>query len=130
MATPEELNGTEIVVLINGVVLGTQRGCTFSETNEEIDFSSKDSRYMKRGYGRYQSNFDLETLYIPNASGIMSLKNAARDATHLTVIRQEEGASVESCDAIITAFDTDAPDQDATVISVSFGVNGVWASGA
>jgi predicted secreted protein len=142
-----EMNGTDIVVMIEQVrdsgtfiVIGSQRGATINETTAPIDCSSKEGRAYRGIPGRYQSTISMEALYIPNASGLGALRTAMRDGTKIRLRRRETvpvaipitGSGVvhrtEACDAVITALNNNAPDQDAAVVSCDFTLDGLWAS--
>ena len=45
------MNGADVLIYIEGNLVGSQRGVTFKESNEEIDYSSKDSRAFQGGPG-------------------------------------------------------------------------------
>lgn len=141
-----EMNGSDIVVMIeevrdggNYIVIGSQRGATINETTNPIDCSSKEGRPYRGIPGRYQSTISMEALYIPRASGLASLRRAMRDGTKIRLRRRETvpltlpptGSGVEfrieSCDAVITALNNNAPDQDAAVVSCDFTLDGQWA---
>jgi predicted secreted protein len=124
------LNGTDVLLRVDGNIVGSQRGVKFSETTAEIDVSSKEHREMYVLPGRYGATIQLDALYVPDDTAYMALLAAMRDGTFVEVIRQEDGATLESCSAIVTALDGDAPDQVAVVISVSLRVNGPWVEGS
>jgi len=121
------MNGADILILIDDELVGSQRDATFEESNESIDASSKDSRAKRVEYGRYSGTCSLDALYVPTDAAYIALKNAMRDADKVTVLRQEEGASLEEAEAIITSMSEAAPDQDMVTVSLSFEVDGEWA---
>ena len=126
--TGDPLNGTDVLLLIDSLVVGPQRGVTFDETNDPIDFSSKDQREMRTGYGRYSSTVSLEFLYVPNASGYAAIRTAARAGTKVTVLRREQGSAIESAPAVITSKSDDFPDQAESVISLDLQLDGAWVA--
>lgn len=122
------LNGTDILLLVDGVVVGSQRGLTVDESSDVIDVSSKEGRAMRVLPGRYQTTFSLEHLYVPSDTAYQSLRDANRNGTFVQVIRQEEGANFEEADAIVTSLSGDFPDQAEAVISVELQVDGEWTA--
>jgi hypothetical protein len=128
------MNGTDILLLVNtGTVLvpvwevvGSQRDATFDEATAEIDVSSKTSRAKRVIPGRYSANVSLEALYVPSDAAYTVLKNAMRDGDGVQILRQEEGVSLESADAIVTTLSEKGPDQDAAVVSISLVIDGEW----
>jgi len=121
------MNGTDILILINGEVVGSQRDASFEETNEEIDVSSKTGgRHSHTEYGRYSATGSFDALYVPSDTAYLAIKAAVRAGTKVTVRRQEEGAALEECEAVLTSLRGEAPDQDAATISVSYTLDGEW----
>jgi hypothetical protein len=117
-----------VILLIDGVVVGHQRGMTVGESNASIDYSSKEKRHRRVGYGRYESTLSVESLYVPNASGYLAIQNASRDGTMVELIRRELGADFETAHAVITSVSGDFPDQGEAVIAVDFDIDDVWAA--
>lgn len=123
-------NGTAVLVMIDGDVIGSQRGVTFEETTAEIDVSSKDSRAMRVVGGRYGATVSLDALYVPDDNGYERLQAAMRNGSLITVIREEEGDVLESAAALVTKLSGEAPDQDAATISATLRIDGEWVSGS
>lgn len=121
------MNGADVLVLIDGVLVGSQRDVTFDESNEVIDLSSKNSRARRVEYGRYSATVSLELLYVPTDAGRIALATASRDGTKVTLRRQEEGSALEEATAVVASYSAAAPDQDAATVSVSFEIDGEWA---
>lgn len=124
------MNGTDVLLLIDGDVVGSQRGVTFDETTAEIDTSSKESRAMRVIGGRYGATVSLDALYVPDDNAYARLKAAMRSGTLITVIRQEEGDVTESAPALVTSMSESFPDQDAATISAALRIDGEWVSGS
>ena len=124
------MNGKDILVLIDGDVVGSQRGVTFEETQAEIDVSSKDQREMEVIAGRYSATFNFDALYVPTDNGYERIKASVRNGSLVTVIRQEEGAILESAAALITSVSEAGPDQDAATIAVAGRISGPWVAGS
>lgn len=124
------MNGSDILLLIDGDVVGSQRNVTFEETTAEIDVSSKESRAMRVIAGRYGSTVSLDALYVPDDDAYARLKAAMRNGSLITVIRQEDGDVTESAAALVTSLSEAAPDQDAATVSISLRIDGEWVSGS
>jgi hypothetical protein len=124
------MNGSDVLLMIDGDVIGSQRGVTFEETTAEVDYSNKDQREMIVGAGRYGATVSLDALYVPDDNGYERLKAAMRNGSLITVIRQEEGTVLESASALVTSISEAAPDQDAATIAVSLRISGAWVSGS
>lgn len=119
-------NGTDILVLIEGHVVGSQRDASFDEKTESIDASSKLSRAKRVLPGRYSGTVSLEALYIPSDAAYQDLIAAMRNGTFVTVRRQEYGSAVEEAEAIVTGLKTGAPDQDVSIVSAELEIDDQW----
>jgi hypothetical protein len=122
------MNGADVLIYIEGNLVGSQRGVTFKESNEEIDYSSKDSRAFQGGPGRYKATLSLEALYVPTDAAYQALQDAMRDGTYVDVVRQEEGADVEEAEGFITSLSEEAPDQSECTVSCDITINGEWTA--
>jgi hypothetical protein len=120
------VNGTLVLLLIDNQLVGHQRGMTVAETNATVDYSSKEQRERRLGYGRYESTVSVQSLYVPNASGYAAIQAASRAGTLVELIRREVGADFESAMAKIDSVSGDFPDQGEAVLSVDFSVDGAW----
>lgn len=120
------LNGTDVLVLIDGTLVGSQQDSSFEDTTESIDTSSKDSRARTVIPGRYSSTVSLDALYVASDTAYIALQAAMRDGTTVTIKRQEEGSEVEQATAVITSLSAEAPDQDVATVSASFDISGEW----
>lgn len=120
------MNGTAILVLIEGDLMGSQRDATFEETTESIDVSSKDSRAKRVLPGRYGSTVSLEQLYVPSDAAYQHLQAAMRAGSAVTIRRQESGVALEEAEAIVTSLSDKGPDQDAATVSAELEIDGEW----
>lgn len=120
------MNGTDILVLIEGVVMGSQRDVTFDETTDAIDVSSKDGRARRVLPGRYASDVTFDALYVPSDTAYQSLKDAMRLGTFVTVRRQESGVALEDAEAIVTSLSDKGPDQAEATVSIGLAIDGDW----
>jgi len=124
------MNGTDILIWVEGNAVGSQRDVTIEETTEEIDVSSKDGRAMRVLPGRYGATLSLDALYVPDDAAYISLQNAMRNGTFVEVVVIEEGVVQESADAIVTSLSRNGPDQDAATVSIGLRIDGQWVSGS
>lgn len=132
------MNGTDLLLLVNTgteavpawTVVAGQRDASLSESNETIDFSSKDNRAWEGAAGRYESEVSLDSLYVPNHAAYTALKDACRDGTLIRVRTQEGGANKEEADAIVTELESEFPDQGESTVSITLKVTGSWAAAA
>ena len=124
------MNGSDIIIFIDGDAVGSQRDCSMSETTATIDFSSKDSRATRVEPGRYGATLTLDSLYVPSDAAYLALQSAMRNGTKVEVVVVEEGAALESALAVVTQLDKNAPDQGETTCSASLTIDGEWTSGS
>jgi len=66
------MNGTDILILVEGNLLGSQRDVTIEETTESIDMSSKDGRARRVIPGRYASTLSLDEVYVPDDTAYLA----------------------------------------------------------
>ena len=124
------MNGSDILIWIEGNCVGSQRDVTIEETTEEIDVSSKDSRFMRVLPGRYGSTISLDALYVPTDAAYLDLQTAMRNGTFVEVVIIEDGTVEESADAIVTSLSRNGPDQGEATVSCSLRIDGEWVAGS
>lgn len=124
------MNGTDVLLYVDGECVGSQRDVTFEETTEEIDVSSKDGRAKRVIAGRYGASVSLEALYVPDDTAYQSLKDAMRDGTLVTIVRLEDAVALESAEALVTSLSEAAPDQGEATVSISLTIDGDWSTGS
>jgi len=124
------MNGADILIWIEGNMVGSQRDVTIDETTAEIDMSSKDARERRVIAGRYSANISLDALYVPSDTAYTALKAAMRDGTLVEVVRIEEGSVLESANAVVTSLSEKGPDQDAATVSIGLAIDGAWVTGS
>lgn len=134
MALP---NGTAIILSIQTddspstfTAVGCQGDASFSESQDTIDVSCKDSRATALEPGRYSSSVDLEFVYDPDDAAYAVIKTSVRTGTKVVLLRTEDGTAFEQASAIVTKLDTDAPDQDAAKVKISASIDGEWSTAA
>jgi len=124
------MNGTDILIAIDGDIVGSQRDVTYDETTAEIDVSSKDSRAGRFLPGRYGATMSLDALYVPDDTAYSALQSAMRNGDMVEVWSMEESVVIESADAIVTSLSRSGPDQGEATVSISLRIDGEWASGS
>ena len=124
------MNGTDILIAIDGDVVGSQRDVTHDETTAEIDVSSKNSRAGRFLPGRYGATMSLDALYVPDDTAYSALQSAMRNGDMVEVWSMEESVVIESADAIVTSLSRSGPDQGEATVSISLRIDGEWASGS
>jgi len=128
------MNGSDVLLLVNTGTptvpvyeeVGSQRDVTFDEATEEIDVSSKDSRAKRVLAGRYSATLSLDSLYVWTDDGYRALRDAMRDGNLILVAREDDGTTIETADALITALSESFPDQGEGAISISMTIDGFW----
>jgi len=124
------MNGTDILIWIDGDAVGSQRDVTLEETTAEIDVSSKDQREMRVLPGRYGATISLDALYVPTGAAYQALQAAMRAGDFVEVVVIEEGVVLESADAIVTSLGRAGPDQGEATVSCSLRIDGAWTAGS
>jgi TP901-1 family phage major tail protein len=130
------MNGSSVLLLVNTgteqapsyEAVGSQRDVTFEEATEEIDVSSKDSRFKRVLPGRYSANVSLEALYVPTDTAYDALADAMRAGEMILIAREEEDETVETATALITSMSSAMPDQAESTISISLTIDGEWTA--
>lgn len=130
-------NGTDVLVQINTgtqvtpvwSTVAAQRDFSRSESNDEIDFSSKDGRAWEGKAGRYSSDASLDGLVPVAASvGFDAMRTAMRAGNIVRLRTNRGGTPHEQADAIITSMDEEYPDQGESTFSASFKITGTWSA--
>lgn len=124
------MSGTDILILIDGDIVGSQRDSSRDETTAEIDVSSKDSRAGRVLPGRYGAKLALDALYVPTDTAFLALKNAMRNGVFVDVVITEDGIAFESACAIVTSLSEKYPDQAEATVSIGLTIDGEWTSGS
>ena len=130
------MNGTDVLVTVETaapgtyVAVGSQRGCTVTETTDPIDESSKDSRGFVGSPGRYNCTVECGMLYIADDAAYLLLQAAMRDGTNIKLEFKDDGTETENIDAICTNLSQEFPDQGEGLVSASFQCSGDWADAA
>ena len=133
--TDAGINGARFLVLVNTgtptvpvyEAVGSQRDATVDEASAVVDYSSKESRNQRVGYGRYSSTLNLDALYVPTNAGYLALKAANRNGDMILVARELDEVVVETANAKLDSISESYPDQGESVISVSMTIDGAWA---
>ena len=120
------LNGTAILLLVEGQVVGSQREVTLTETTEAVDVSNNERRQRRVIPGMYGAQVDLDALYVPDDLAYGLLRQAIRGHGIVEIQRVEEGSVVASADALITALSGRAPDQGEATFGAALTLSGAW----
>lgn len=126
------INGTTVVVRMDiaGVptVIGSQRAAGDNRTANPIDVTTKDDNGNRRIIpGLRSRSLTLDALYVAGNAAQAALKTAYENGTMVNLQRYEDGTFSESAVAMVSSFSPSHPDQDASIVSVSFDIDGVWA---
>lgn len=128
-------NGARYLLLVNTgtpavpvyEAVGSQRDGSIEEKSDNVDYSSKNSRAQRVGYGRYASTLSLDHLYVPADAGYLALQAANRNGDMILVAREEDEVALEIATAKVDSVSRSYPDQGESVVSVALTVDGEWA---
>lgn len=120
------MNGTDILIYVEGVAVGCQRDMSFDETTEVIDASCKDQRERRVLAGRYSATVTCDALYVPSDTAYLSLQSAMRDGTLVTVVRYESDVAIEQAEAVVASLSHAGPDQDVATVSITLEIDDEW----
>ena len=120
------MNGTDILVYVEGTAVGSQRDMSFDETTDVIDASSKDGRPRRVLAGRYSSTISCDALYVPDNAAYIALQTAMRDGTLVTVVRYEDAVAIEQAEAVVAGLSHAGPDQDVATVSITLEIDDEW----
>lgn len=132
--TDAGVNGARFLVLVNTgtptvpvyEAVGSQRDATVEEASANVDYSSKNSRAQRVGYGRYSSTLSLNHLYVQTDDGYLALKAANRGGDMILVARELDDVTLETATAKVDSMSENYPDQGESVISCSLTIDGEW----
>lgn len=121
--------GSDVLLVVEGEVVGSQRDVTFTENTAAIDVSSKEERAQRVLAGRYSSEITLDALYVYDDDGYEALRLAMRNGDLVEVIRREPAgeAGDSTADALVTSISDRFPDAAESTISVSLTIDGEWS---
>jgi predicted secreted protein len=128
-----KLNGTNMIVFVNGVPIGGTKSFTLDITQENPDASSRDSAgWTERIAGRRDWSISFDGLFDPagtlNAEEIYDLI-AARSLVTLEFATVQTGGLVFSGSGYANGLSISAPDEDVVTISGGFEGSGALAKG-
>ncbi len=124
----DPISGSDILIKINGVIVGHQRNVSISRKAGTTDLSSKDSKYKKHGYGKKESDVSLDGLYVYDNSGVVAIENAYENDDLVTIMKVRNGTDVKYAEAVVTDFTENAGDGTEHTFSAAFKVSGAWIS--
>lgn len=122
------MRGVDIIVQVEDsatpgtyITVGGQRNATLSESSETIDITSKDSGgAYEYDYGLYGWTVSADGLYISSDSGYTALRDALRNKTKVKIQIQEEGATTQTGEALVTSNELEGPYDGEVTYSVEF----------
>jgi hypothetical protein len=127
-SNPYGVNGADVLVLVNGIVVGGQRGARITKATGFVDFSSKSSVNERGRPGRLSSTLSLDSLYVVSDSGQASLRTARDNRDMITLRIKELGTDVQTADAVCTSLECDYPDQAESLHNAEFQVSDGWTN--
>jgi len=119
-------NGSDILITIGGMVVGSQRDATIDESSDVIDISSKESRARRILPGRYSSTLSLDALYVPDSVSYTAIKTAMREGTLVNVAVMDNNINIKSASGYVTSLSEEYPDQGEATVSITIEIDGEW----
>ena len=119
-------NGSDILITIGGMVVGSQRDATIDESSDVVDISSKESRARRIVPGRYSSTLSLDALYVPDSVSYTAIKNAMREGTSVNVAVMDNNVNIKSAMGYVTSLSEEYPDQGEATVSITIEIDGEW----
>ena len=137
MAIAAPINGNAVLVEIDGTVVGSQTGVTFSESRDTIDKTSKaNAGTTALIKGKYSSTCSMNALYVDSDTAFTAVRAAVRSGAQVLLMRQEPQGSGGTdadvavdwykCTALVTSISEDFPQDGVGTCSAEFAVNGAW----
>ena len=127
-------NGADILLFANTgtdavpvwTVVGGQRDATLSENVEGIDASSKDSAAARTDAGRYSCTITCDALYVPGQAAQSKVRDNLRTRTKMKMRIQDAATDKMEGTVLITSREVTFPDQEESVVSLEFTLDGAW----
>lgn len=119
-------NGSDILITIGGMVVGSQRDATIDESSDVVDISSKESRARRILPGRYSSTLSLDALYVPDSVSYTAIKTAMREGTLVNVAVMDNNINIKSASGYVTSLSEEYPDQGEATVSITIEIDGEW----
>jgi len=119
-------NGSDILITIGGMVVGSQRDATIDESSDVVDISSKESRARRIVPGRYSSTLSLDALYVPDSVSYTAIKTAMREGTLVNVAVMDNNINIKSASGYVTSLSEEYPDQGEATVSITIEIDGEW----
>ena len=132
------MNGNSVLVEIDGTVVGSQTGVTFTESRETIDITDKqDLGVTQLKKGKYSATCSMTALFIDSDTAFGAIRTKMRSGATVTLIRQEPQGTSGTEDvpedwytatAIVTGMSEDFPQDSVATCSADFAITGEWAA--
>ncbi|MEY9867817.1 TP901-1 family phage major tail protein [Peribacillus sp. B2I2] len=115
------VKGVDILILVNGTIVGGQRGATLSESVETIETTHKlTSGFKEFEYGFGEWTVSADGVYIKGDAGYVALRDAMRNKQKVTLRIQEEGVNLEQGQALVTSRELEGAYDGEATYSVEF----------
>ena len=117
--TSNKIRGLEVLISIDGTVVGGQRGAALSMSADELDITDKTTEgYKAFLVGLKEWNISCDGLVCTDDTGYQALFNAFLNGSVVKVqFKQEDGAFGYEGDMVIASMDFDAQYDDALTYS-------------
>ena len=117
--TSNKIRGLEILIFVDGKVVGGQRGASLSMSADELDITDKTTEgYKSFLVGLKEWTISCDGLVCTDDQGYQALFNAFLNGTVVKVqFKQEDGAFGYEGDMVIASMDFDAQYDDALTYS-------------
>lgn len=117
--TSNKIRGLEILISVNGTVVGGQRGASLSMSADELDITDKTTEgYKAFLVGLKEWNISCDGLVCTDDTGYQALFNAFLSGDVVQVqFKQEKGGFGYKGDMVIASMDFDAQYDDALTYS-------------
>lgn len=139
-STYDDVNTNTVVTVTGGVLpdplssveipdwktVGQQTNLSDESTRNLIEITSKDDNHQKFMPGKRGDTIELESFYVPDDAAYLALKAAYDDGGLVVLRRSEDGVSVEEAEAYIASISKNAPDGEASTVTISFTLNEAW----
>lgn len=115
------VKGVDILILVNGTIVGGQRGATLSESVETLETTHKLTDGFKTfEYGFGEWTVSADGVYIKGDAGYVALRDAMRNKQKVTLRIQEEGVNIEQGQALVTSRELEGAYDGEATYSVEF----------
>lgn len=111
--------GVDVLVYVDGTVVGGQSGATLNRDTNVIEVTSKESGWAENLAGVKSWSIDCEGYVVVDDTAYIALEDAWETGTAIEVEIIVPNGSTYTGDAIIESFPLEAPQDDAMTFSLS-----------